>query len=160
MNYKEWYSANKKRRKLQMQKYYLKNKERIKIRQKEYNEKYPHIRREYLRKYFSFRLKHDNTFKLGIYIRNRMRLALKRNTKRGKSITLLGCTISDLKIHLEKQFKSGMSWKNYGKKWHIDHIKPCSLFDLNKTEEQYKCFHYTNLQPLWADDNLRKNNSY
>ena len=48
-----------------------------------------------------------------------------------------------------------MSWNNYGK-WHVDHIRPCIDFDLSKPEEQQKCFHYTNLQPLWAEENMRK----
>jgi len=68
---------------------------------------------------------------------------------------MLGCTINELWIHLEKQFKQGMTRQNHGK-WHIDHIIPCVSFDLTKPEEQSKCFHYTNLQPLWASENLAK----
>ena len=70
---------------------------------------------------------------------------------------LLGCTIEECKTYLESLFKEGMSWNNHGLNgWHIDHIVPCSAFDLTKIEEQKKCFHYTNLQPLWAKDNLSK----
>ena len=72
---------------------------------------------------------------------------------------LVGCSIEKLKQHLESQFKEGMTFSNYGK-WHIDHIRPCTSFDLSKLDEQYKCFHYTNLQPLWAEENLRKSSSY
>jgi len=62
---------------------------------------------------------------------------------------------------LETKFLEGMDWDNYGiYGWHIDHIKPCSLFNLENIEEQKKCFHYTNLQPLWAIDNLKKGNKY
>ena len=71
------------------------------------------------------------------------------------AINLLGCTIQEARNHIEKQFIDGMSWENYGK-WHIDHIKPCASFDLTKENDQRKCFHYTNLQPLWAKDNLVK----
>jgi len=89
--------------------------------------------------------------------------ALKRQNvrKTDKTLQLLGCSIKELKLHLEKQFKPGMSWNThrlFG--WHIDHIKPCSLFDLTKKEEQQKCFHYTNLQPLWWYENLQKSNKY
>jgi len=63
--------------------------------------------------------------------------------------------------HLESQFKEGMTWDNYGRgtnNWSIDHIIPCSNFDLTKIEEQQKCFHYTNLQPLWTTENSSKRN--
>lgn len=66
-----------------------------------------------------------------------------------------GCTSQELKIHLEKQFRDGMSWENYGQ-WHIDHIKPIASFDLSQIEEQKKANHFTNLQPLWARENLLK----
>jgi hypothetical protein len=68
---------------------------------------------------------------------------------------LVGCSANELKAHLESQFKPGMSWDNYGK-WHVDHIKPCASFDLTQEEEQRKCFHFTNLQPLWEYENLSK----
>jgi hypothetical protein len=94
-------------------------------------------------------------FKLIKSLRNRLYLALKNNQKQGHTLELLGCSIDKLKRHLEKQFTQGMSWGNYGK-WHIDHIKPCAKFDLSNPKEQQKCFHYTNLQPLWAIDNIKK----
>jgi len=68
---------------------------------------------------------------------------------------LIGESPQFVKNYLTLKFTDGMSWENHGK-WHIDHIKPCCSFDLTKPEEQQKCFHYTNLQPLWAKDNLRK----
>ena len=62
---------------------------------------------------------------------------------------------------MESKFTEGMSWENQGKNgWHIDHKKPCSKFDLSKPEEQKKCFHFTNLQPLWWEDNLKKSDKY
>lgn len=70
---------------------------------------------------------------------------------------LIGCSIEHLKLHLQSQFKPGMNWNNHGTKgWHIDHILPCARFNLNNPVEQKKCFHYTNLQPLWAKDNMAK----
>lgn len=81
--------------------------------------------------------------------------------KKYSSFKYLGCTAFKLRQHLESQFKPGMNWKNRGKNgWHIDHIKPISAFDLTKPGELEKCFHYTNLQPLWAKENLKKSNKY
>lgn len=74
---------------------------------------------------------------------------------KGHKLELLGCSVEALKSHLEKLFTSGMSWTNYGK-WHIDHKRPCDSFDLSDPLQQKVCFHYTNLQPLWAFDNLSK----
>jgi hypothetical protein len=70
-------------------------------------------------------------------------------------MTLIGCSITQLREHIEKQFTDGMSWDNYGK-WHVDHIVPCSAFDLFDASQQQACFHFTNLQPLWAKDNRAK----
>ena len=86
-------------------------------------------------------------------------LNVQKNTKKDKTLNLVGCSATDLKIHLEKNFKNGMNWSNYGVHgWHIDHIYPCSKFDLSKLEEQKKCFHFTNLKPEWAIDNIKKSN--
>lgn len=63
----------------------------------------------------------------------------------------------ELKKYLESQFKEGMSWENYGIEWHIDHIVPCSFFDLSNEDHQRICFNWRNLQPLWKKDNLSKN---
>ena len=75
--------------------------------------------------------------------------------KKDSTIELLGCSIDELKIHLQNQFKEGMTWQNHGE-WHIDHIIPCAAFDLSKKENCLKCFNYKNLQPLWAHENLSK----
>lgn len=72
---------------------------------------------------------------------------------------LLGCSIDFFMGYIEALFLDGMSWENYGvneDNWHIDHIKPCNTFDLFDEEEQQRCFHYTNLRPLWSKDNLRR----
>ena len=63
--------------------------------------------------------------------------------------------MEELKIHIEGKFVEGMTWENHGS-WHLDHVRPCCSFDLKNEEEQKKCFHYTNLQPLWAVENLSK----
>jgi Prasinovirus endonuclease VII len=90
-------------------------------------------------------------------LRTRLLLALSGGYKRGSTIELLGCSIADFKIYLESKFESGMSWENYGcDGWHIDHIMPCAIFDLTKPEHQKRCFHFSNMQPMWAGKNLRK----
>lgn len=75
-----------------------------------------------------------------------------------KSLELLGCSIEYFMDYLQGKFKHGMVWMNYGQYgWHLDHIKPCIAFDLSDPKQQEKCFHYTNLQPLWWCENLSKN---
>lgn len=113
--------------------------------------------KEKARKRYQERYRTDPQFRMAVVLRKRIVMALKtRGISKSKSLReLLGCAISDLKAHLEKQFKPGMSWSNHGD-WHIDHIKPCAAFDLTHVAEQKACFHYSNLQPLWADENMRK----
>lgn len=72
-----------------------------------------------------------------------------------RTIELVGCSLPDLRQHLEAQFSTGMTLENYGA-WHVDHKCPCAAFDLTDPEQQRRCFHYSNLQPLWARDNLKK----
>ena len=90
-----------------------------------------------------------------------MRLALKEQnlTKKNTTAGLVGCSIPFLKKYLENKFKKGMNWKNQGRYgWHIDHIKPCASFDLSDPKQQLICFNYKNLQPLWAEENIKKSN--
>lgn len=75
--------------------------------------------------------------------------------KAAKTMELIGCTIEHLITHLERQFQLGMTWANQGL-WHIDHIRPCSSFDLTDPEHKRRRFHWSNLQPLWAVENLAK----
>lgn len=86
--------------------------------------------------------------------------AIKKEVPFGEcSAGLLGCGIAKLKAHLAKNFEPGMTWDNWGD-WHIDHIKPLTAFNLNDNEELEKACHYSNLQPLWARDNLRKSDQW
>ena len=106
-------------------------------------------------KWESNRKQTDKNYRILHSIRNRIRMAIKRNCKSTSSKALLGCDIPFLKIYFTSKFLPGMSWDNYGD-WHIDHIKPCASYDLSLPEQQTRCFHYLNLQPLWAKDNLSK----
>jgi hypothetical protein len=75
---------------------------------------------------------------------------------RDRTLSYIGCTTTELVRHLESQFSRGMTWANYGRVWHIDHIIPCAKFDLTDERQQRLCFHYLNLQPLRVEENLRK----
>jgi hypothetical protein len=96
-------------------------------------------------------------YRVTFHLRSRLKAALRAKGAKKLSVGMLGCSDADLKWHLESLFTEGMTWENYGE-WHVDHIKPCSSFNLLDAAEQRKCFHYSNLQPLWAIDNFRKSN--
>jgi hypothetical protein len=149
-----------KKRKKEREKKYLSNPKNIQ-KLKEYRKQYYTNPKNILkrREYYNNRLKKDIFFKISKNLRCRFLKAIKNNYKNTSSIELLGCSIEEFKNHLESKFKNGMTWKNHGKfGWHIDHIIPCASFDLTNSEEQKKCFHYTNLQPLWWIENLKKSN--
>lgn len=99
----------------------------------------------------------DPSYQLILNTRERIRYGIRKlgGVKCERTLTLLGCSIEFLREFLEAKFKPGMSWKNYGQ-WHIDHIIPCAAFDLTNAKDQKKCFHHTNLQPLWGVDNIAK----
>lgn len=125
--------------------YFLKHKEQMVERGRQYNAN----RREV-----------DLEFKIRGNLRARLNTALKTNVKAGSSVTDLGCSIDEFKTYLESKFQSGMTWENWSKTgWHIDHIKPLASFDLTNPEQFRQAAHFTNLQPLWAKDNLRKGSS-
>jgi|LakMenE18May11ns_1017448.scaffolds.fasta_scaffold9771404_2 hypothetical protein len=109
------------------------------------------------------KLKNDPMYKIYRSTQSRFHTALRRSKikKSIRTLDIIGCTIDELKIHLESNFKEGMTWENYGLKgWHIDHIKPCKLFDFTIEEEIKKCWHYTNLQPLWWWENIKKRDKW
>jgi len=94
-------------------------------------------------------------------MRSRVRAAIKSGNGEKAELTmnLIGCTVEQLRTFLEADFEEGMTLENYGE-WHIDHIRPCASFNLEDPEEQKKCFHWTNLQPLWALDNIKKGDKW
>lgn len=98
----------------------------------------------------------DPEFKLEHNLRSRIRIALKGIAKSQRTMELLGCSVDDLRKRLENKFTPLMTWDNYGTYWHVDHIIPCASFDLTNPEQQKRCFHFTNLQPLEAKENIRK----
>jgi hypothetical protein len=157
--------------------YYNQNFERLREKQKEYyqNNK-PHVletcktwkeankdkMREWYTNWQRERRNNDISFRIRGTLHSRVVMAVKKKSKKAfLTMDLIGCTIDQLRIFLEAEFTEGMTWKNYGRPkegpgWEIDHIRPCASFNLEDPEEQRKCFHWTNLQPLWARDNLSK----
>lgn len=138
--------------------YYLKNRERIKKQVLE--NYYKRDRKKYSErksKYHKKKKAIDPNYVIKIRIHSRIRNALKvKGVSKSLTVTqLIGCTILELRLHLENKFQHGMTWENR-KLWEIDHIIPCALFDLTSEEEQKLCFHYTNMQPLWKQVNNKK----
>ena len=118
-------------------------------------------RKEYHREYRRNKYNSDNEYKLKTDLRRRLHGALNGKCKADTTKALLGCTYEEACAHIEAQFTEGMSWDKMGIHGiHIDHIRPCASFDLTDPEQQRECFHYTNLQPLWAEDNLRKSDKW
>jgi hypothetical protein len=105
------------------------------------------------------RRKTDPTYALSCRERNRVYSALKGKIKSARTETLLGCSYDFFRGYIEGKFVENMGWHNMGE-WHIDHIRPLASFDLNDAEQQKQAFHYTNQQPLWAMDNLKKGAKY
>jgi hypothetical protein len=112
-------------------------------------------------KYVKERSQEDPSFRICLALRSRIHSVLKKNKKVGSAVKDLGCTPDELRLYLESLWQPGMSWDNYGTKrgnWQIDHIIPLSSFDLANREELLIACHYTNLQPMWSEDNWKKGN--
>lgn len=123
-----------------------------------YRAKHPERVTAISKRYSNKKYNSDESFRIKVLLRSRLNAAMKG--KKSKSLsTLIGCSIEDLRLHLERQFQPGMNWNNQGE-WHIDHIIPCAKFDLTDDAQLAACWHYTNLQPLWGLDNIRKGDKY
>lgn len=109
--------------------------------------------KEYQSKLYKRRYSTDLTYKLLKLLRNRLWKFLKGCEKSDRTMNLIGCSLEDLQKHLENQFVEEMTWDNYGVKWDVDHIIPCSYFDPRKEENQRICFNFRNLQPLLKEEN-------
>lgn len=188
---KTYNEKNKKRLAAQKKKYYIKNRLIIAARMLEYfkenralfyeyNRKYRKNNRAKMniyntqwrnknqdkcradaRKYVNWKVRNDLQYRLKMRLRTRLWDAIKNGQKGGSAIHDLGCTIPELKSYLERQFKEGMNWENYGRKngvktWEIDHKVPLAFYDLTNREQLREACHYTNLQPLWATENQSK----
>jgi excinuclease UvrABC ATPase subunit len=152
---KKWYIKNKERLREYDKKLRIKNKERLKEQRKIYYIKNKEREKRRVREYYNKNINYRISSSLRTRIKNG--LFSQKTIKSKSTLELLGCSWQEAKNYIESQFKEGMTWDNYGLRgWHIDHIIPCASFDLTDPEQQKKCFHYTNLQPLWWNENLSK----
>lgn len=172
---RDWRAKNVAKRKLDMQEWQENNRSKVKNfrtayaprRRKLYQERrdvickrkrelYPRYRSR-IRAYVRLRRKQNIQFAIADSLRATMNRALRRQftKKSARTFELVGCSPTDLRAHLESLFLPGMSWGNRHL-WHVDHRKALATFDLTKIDQQRAAFHFSNLQPLWATDNIRK----
>ena len=151
---RKWREENAEKHKQNSRDYYHANREEVTAKMKAYRNKNREVlnkkRRESHREFPERRLAQN--------LRVRLVMALRRNSRKCSAVRDLGCTIAELKLYLEAKFQPGMTWDNYGSAWHCDHIKPLANYDLSNKEVLAQLVHYTNLQPLWATDNIKKSN--
>jgi len=156
----DWYEKNRENVTGKMRSKYSEDSEyrtTIRSRNSKWYKNNKHKIASYAIKRYHQKLKCDVQYTIKQRLSGQIYKAVKRGggVKSAKTRALCGCSIPELMLHLQSRFKEGMHWNNYGK-WHIDHIRPCASFDLTDPEQQRQCFHYTNLQPLWARDNILK----
>lgn len=152
---KKYREENKEKIYLSKKKYREENKEAIKA--KKSSDTYKENRNEQRR----IRYNQDQNYKIESILRSRLVTALKvqKAYKANRTMELLGCSIEEFKKYIEDRWLPGMSWDNHSLEgWHLDHIIPVSSWNLLDPQQQKECFHYTNMQPLWAIDNLQKSN--
>lgn len=151
---KEYYHVNSEKQKTIKRIWNSNNKEH----KKEYNKRWNKENPNHHNNYHKNRRLSDTQYKITCNLRSRACKFIKGNIKSGSAVSDLGCSIEDLKLHLESLFTPEMSWENYGSYWHIDHIKPLSKFDLTDREQFLEACNYMNLQPLFWRDNIIKGN--
>ncbi len=138
--------------------WYINNKEHANKVARAYEASNKEAVKERKRNYVNKRRSEDIDFRLASNLRARLSRAVTKGFKHSSLSVYLGCTIEELKTHLESKFDSGMSWDNYGD-WEIDHIYPLAKSDLSNNQVIAEVCHYTNLQPLWSKDNKIKKDS-
>lgn len=156
------YQNNKEKYKKNSKNWQIINPNKVKSITKKYrqSEKGISARKKYRKKEYTQKYNEDVKWTLSRNIRIRLNQALKNNFKSSKTLELLGCPLTELKLYLEQQFLPEMTWGNHGEIWEIDHTKPCASFDLTDIEQQKECFHYTNLQPLFKTTEIAESLGY
>ena len=148
---KEWQTNNKDKKAASDKRYRQKHAEKIK---QNIRSNYPRLREKQRERYRT-----DPEYRLKMCLRAGFTQSLRlQDAEKHTSVSkLIGCTMAELKTYLSSKFVEGMSWDNHGK-WHIDHVRPVSSFSMADASQRAKCWHFSNLQPLWAKDNLSKSN--
>ena len=163
---KEYADANRDKRTAQQAEYREQNRDKINERMRIYSERVRDEKRAYMQEWQkqnadsirqkrAERYKTDPAYRLRLNLRNRLNAAIHVGCKAGSAVRDLGCTIDEFMAYIANLFTTGMSWENWGE-WHLDHIKPLASFDLTDRNQFIIACHYTNIRPLWAEDNLRK----
>lgn len=143
------------------------HKEEIKARNKKYKEDHKEELKEkvknrrdeinaYRRKYSKKRYAEDLDYKITCILNSRMKGLINGEYRSKTALKLLGCTLEDFRLWIESLFDKNMSWENHGTVWHYDHVIPCALFDQADPDEQEKCWHWSNYQPLFGSENMSK----
>lgn len=153
-----WKEKNREKLKIERQERYWRDPEKSRASNRVHARKNWETQKPKQRVYAKNKYNADPNFRFAALVRTRIRRALSRSRtyKTNTTVFLIGCTFPELRAHLEKQFRPGMTWENHGTVWHIDHIRPCASFDLTDTDQQKICFNYANLQPLFAEENFKK----
>lgn len=164
---KKYYADNKESELKRCKAYYQENKEACYQRSKKYHKTWRDANKDKIKSYYNKegrseyemnRKETDINYKIAGILRKQL-VKVVRGFKNESALKLLGCSVDDFRKYLADTFQDGMSFDNYGL-WQLDHILPCSAFDLQHSEEQEICFHFSNLQALWAEDNIAKSNNY
>lgn len=150
---KKWRAENLEQHRLSVKRWAARNPDKIKAKER---------RRPSRAAWYRKKRKEDVNYRLSCALRTRLNSAVRAQlrgsyVKQGSAIENLGCSMGEFIIHIENLFKDAMSWENYGD-WHLDHIRPLSGFVLMEPDQLAQACHFTNLQPLWAADNIRKGN--
>lgn len=158
---REYKAAKPKEQKDREAKWRKEYRERNREKEREYQKSRMEINRENKKLNHAKRYAEDMNYKILHNLRSRIKGVLRHTKKSDRSVVLLGCTVAELRDHLLSLFTEGMTWELFmSGEIHVDHIRPCASFDLTIESEQFTCFNYKNLQPLWGIDNLKKSSKW
>lgn len=149
----KWHEANKDKVRVYQAKYREQNREKLRA---YWQRHYQQNRERAIHRQISY-VRNDPNKKMAATLRKQLNRWVKKSTGRHSTQKLLGCSFAEFRNWIEGQFAKDMCWENYGQIWHLDHIMPCSAFDLTKPNQVKICFHFSNIRPLSVRENLSKN---